>query len=125
MLDFKSSPSPVSASPRSQLPMEGQSCCAFDRPATEESMNSYSYVEPLWLFVCSKWLHVYRNSYTSVGSFVHSRRNYLQPGTASSTANAADSDHHRDGAGRDRCNGSKCICCFARTGRSSHLRYRG
>src|SRR5271157_1077433 len=124
MLDFKSSPSTVSASPRSQLPMEGQSCCALDRPAAEESMNSCSYVEPLWLVVCSKWLHVYLSSYASVGFFLHSRRDYLQRGTASSTANVADSDRHRDGAGRHRCNGSKCTCCFAGTGRTSHLRYR-
>src|SRR5208337_5602693 len=98
MLDFKSSPSTVSASPRSQLPMEGQSCCALDRPAAEDSINSCSYVEPLWLVVCSKWLHVYRHSYASVRSFLHSRRIYLQRGTASSTTNAADSGHHRDGA---------------------------
>src|SRR5271169_1803623 len=110
-----------SASPRSQLPIEGQSCCALDRPASEESINSCSYVEPLWLVVCSKWLHVYCNSCTSVRSFLHSRRNDLQRGTASSTANAADSDHHRDGARRHRCNGSECTCCFARTGRTSHL----
>ena len=55
--------------------------------AAEESMNASSYVERLWLVVCSKWLHVCRNSYASLCSFLHYRRSYLQPGAASSTAN--------------------------------------